>query len=84
MDLFNRIIDAVLKLREHSQRKRFAQPRYLRFRVEQLEPRILLSADLIPQADPATSSSPKWLCDGFHDVWQGVSIFRVSFSKKGY
>jgi hypothetical protein len=56
MGLFNRFIDAVSKLCECSRRKPVAQPRPSRFRVEALEPRLLLSADLIPQADLTAAS----------------------------
>ena len=48
MGRFNRIFNAVLDYRQRAQRWRSAQPRQSRFRVEQLEPRILLSAEVLP------------------------------------
>ena len=58
MGLLNSIRAAVSHLRQPSEPKstaRLTQNHVSRFRVEQLEPRILLSGDLVPQADISAS-----------------------------
>src|SRR5262245_2637123 len=48
MNLLIRFISAIVQWRKLWQRKRLVQPRQSRFCLEALEPRVLLSADLVP------------------------------------